>query len=136
MVTQPVRRRILVLLGLTLATTTLVGWGAMGPSFVSWTDESNTLRFAWEYPILSIGFGITVTALLSFKRHSLRFIGSLLASAAGCFLTVRLLLTAVPSLMGHEVLFLVIMAWTIGLFIYTGYTLAIWRATRKQGIES
>lgn len=129
------RRRILVLLGLTLASSALVAWGAMGPPSFDWTDESNSLRYGWEYPILAIGFGIIVTALLSFNRDSLRVVGSLLASAAGGYLTVRLLLNAVPATIGHEVLFLIILGWTIGLFIYTGYTLAIWQTSRKKEIE-
>lgn len=129
------RKRILVLVGITVIATALVAWGAVSPlPYTGGPDEILADPYPWEYPILSAAFGLVVTALLSFARPSFRFAGALISSAAGMFLVVRLLLTVMRSPQGHEMLFFVALGWTIGLLVYSGYTLALWRSTRVRAL--
>lgn len=121
------RRRIAVLFGLTLATSALVALNAIGPDLYIDRADDPAYRYPWEYPILSVAFGLVATALVAFRRASYRLTGTVIATAAAMFLSVRLLLTAMRSPMGHETLFFVMLGWTIGLLVYSGFTLAMWR---------
>ncbi len=126
------KSRTRLLLGLTLVFTALIAWSAIGPHpYASGPDGLVTRPYPWNLPALFLAFGLVVTALLSLTKSSLRFFASVIASCIGGALVFLLLLSAMHSPSGHEVLFFVVLGWTIGLFVYSGYTLAVWRVERN-----